>query len=754
VASSNVPSSIACDCGRLTVDDLLTASRRSPPAVLVVDDDASKRVAIRAILAPLGIPVIEVDSGRAALRALTQRTFALILMDVNMPTMNGFETAKLCRQQSEGALTPIIFITAMGSDDARAASAYESGAVDFIFAPFLPEVLRAKVAAFVELFAQSEALEHSLTSITALNAALRDSDLRTQAVLDNVSDGIFILDEAGRIESVNRSVAQLFGYGADELIGHLFEFTIAPERRDELERIGPLPAESRRERGTPRRALETLGYREDGSTFAIELERTLIHDGERTFTLAFVRDVSERKAHTDALEHLALHDGLTGLANRTLFSDHVSRALAAARRADREHALLVMDLNGFKQVNDTLGHDRGDALLRKVAERLVDTLRDGDMVARLGGDEFGVLPGDPTDLSAAAAIAHKLEHAYQEEFVIGDEPLHVSPSIGIAVFPQHGRTTPELLHRADLAMYAAKRSGKGHAVFDTAQEKRTERRLARLLDLRQCVARDELVVHYQPKIDLFTQALVGVEALVRWLHPEHGLLLPGSFMPEVERTNLIGPLTRWVMNEALRQQRDWLDEGLDLTVAVNVAARSLGLDSSLPELVAELTALWGTGRGRLTLEITESGLIAPAAPAVLSRLHAMGERLSIDDFGTGYSSLAYLQRLPVDEIKIDRSFVTRLAEVADDAIIVRSTIDLAHNLGLSVIAEGVEDDGVLQRLLQYGCDGAQGYLFGRPVPADELRRLADPAPAGAAGDGRPLDALSMPAAGSLPAVLG
>jgi diguanylate cyclase (GGDEF)-like protein/PAS domain S-box-containing protein len=702
------------------VDEVLAVLSRPAPAVLVVDDDASKRVAIRAMLAPLGNTVIEVGSGRAALRALTRQTFALILMDVNMPTMNGFETARRCRRQSGGARTPIIFITAMGSDDSRAVSAYASGAVDFIFAPFLPEVLRAKVSAFVELFAQSEQLERSLASITALNTALRDSDMRTQAVLDNVSDGIFILDEAGCIESVNGSVSRLFGYGAEEPIGNLFEFMIAPERRDELDRVSPLPTDSGRERSASGRALETLGCREDGSTFAIELERTLITDEERTFTLAFVRDVSERKAHTEALEHLALHDGLTGLANRTLFSEHVSRSLAAAKRTGGQHALLVMDLDGFKQVNDTLGHDRGDALLREVADRLVATLREGDTVARLGGDEFGILPVDLTDLSAAAAIARKLLHACEEEFVIDDELLHVSPSIGIAVFPQHGSTTSALLHHADLAMYAAKRSGKGHAVFDTAQEQRTERRLAQMLDLRQCVAREELVVHYQPKIDLVNRTVVGVEALVRWLHPVHGLLMPGSFMPEVERSDLIGSVTRWVMNEALRQQHAWRDEGIELAMSVNVAARSLGLDSNLPDTVAELTETWSTGRGLLTLEITESGLIEPAAPDVLGRLHEMGERLSIDDFGTGYSSLAYLQRLPVDEIKIDRSFVTRLAEVGEDAIIVRSTIDLAHNLGLTVIAEGVEDEEALGRLLEYRCDGAQGYLFGRPAPAKEL----------------------------------
>jgi diguanylate cyclase (GGDEF)-like protein/PAS domain S-box-containing protein len=698
-------------------------SAGAAPAILVVDDNAVKRIALRAMLAPLGYPVIEVASGRAALGALASQTFALILMDVRMPTLNGFETAKLCRQQSRGGRTPIIFVTALGGEETEAASAYASGAVDFIFTPVLPDVLRAKVKAFVELFVQSQELKRSLESITALNAALRESDIRTQAVLDNVADAIFMLDEGGLIESVNRSVGQLFGYHAGEPVGHPFAFMIAPERRDEFRGLEAPQAALASANGTSRRAIETLGRRQDGSTFAMELERGQMKHGDQTLTLAAVRDISERKANTEALEHLALHDGLTGLANRTLFGDLLSRTLATAKRTNEPCAVLVMDLDGFKLVNDTLGHDRGDTLLKQVGERLIGVLRDSDTVARLGGDEFGILPGGTTDLSAALAVALKIQQACEPGFTMNEETIRVSPSIGIALFPDHGATTTNLLHRADLAMYAAKRSGDGHAVFNDDQETQTADRLALLLDLRHCVARDELVLDYQPKVDLATGTICGVEALVRWSHPKQGLLAPASFMGEVERTHLIAPVTRWVLNAALRQQRAWRDEGLDLTMAVNVSARSLRQASSLPDTVAELTELWGTAPGGLILELTEGALIEETAPAVLGRLHDMGQMLSIDDFGTGYSSLAYLQRLPVDEIKVDRSFIANLAAVSDDAIIVRSTIDLAHNLGLTVVAEGVEDESVLQMLIEYGCDAAQGYHFARPGPATALTEL-------------------------------
>jgi diguanylate cyclase (GGDEF)-like protein/PAS domain S-box-containing protein len=710
---------------------------RPAPAILVVDDNAAKRLALRAMLAPLGHAVIEADSGRAALRAVMRQTFAMILMDVRMPTLDGYETAKLIRQRSQSELTPIIFVTAFGRDETETATAYASGAVDFIFAPVLPDALRAKVSAFVDLFVHSQELQRSLESISALNASLRDSEMHAQAVLDNVADGIFILDEDGVIESVNRSARQMFGYSADEPIGQPFAFVIAPERRDELPGLAMAHSGLLTERGTPNRATETLGRRQDGSTFPMEVERGEMKHGERSFTLAFVRDISERKAYTDALEHRALHDGLTGLANRTLFGDRVSQALASARRTNEPRAVLVMDLDGFKQVNDTLGHEHGDTLLKEVGKRLTAALRETDTVARLGGDEFAILPADATDLDAAGAVAWKIQQTCEPGFVINHKVVHVSASIGIAVFPEHGRTRADLLRHADLAMYDAKRSGSGHSVFDVAQEKQAAHHLALLVDLRECIARDELVLHYQPKIDLATRETSGVEALVRWRHPMEGLLPPASFIPEVERTELIAPVTRWVLNEALRQQRMWRDEGIDLTMAVNISARSLRRSSNLPDTVAELTETWGTAPDRLTLELTEGGLVEDAAPDVLAQLHNMGARVSIDDFGTGYSSLAYLQRLPVDEIKVDRSFIMNLAAAAaaaggdDDEVIVRSTIDLGHNLGLTVVAEGVEDEVALDMLVAYGCNSAQGYFLCRPCAPEELSSWLTESPYGA-----------------------
>jgi diguanylate cyclase (GGDEF)-like protein/PAS domain S-box-containing protein len=654
----------------------------------------------------------------------------VILMDVRMPVMDGYETAQRIRAESRRGLVPIIFVTAFGRDEIATATAYASGGVDFIFTPLFPDELRGKVAAFVDLFRQSDELQSSLESITGLHAALRESEVRARAVLQNVADGIVTAGEGNLIDSFNRSARRLFGYDEDEVIGGPLELIIAPSHREAFsaDAAWSLPAAAA-VRADP---TETVGVRKDGSCFPMEIDMSLMQIGAETYTIGCVRDISGRKAYTDALEHRALHDDLTGLPNRTLFGDRVDRAIASADRADESCGVLLVDLDEFQKVNERLGRANGNVLLKAVAERLRDAVRDSDTVARLGGDEFGILPSGETDVETAAVIAWKVREAFELPFAIGGHVVDIRASIGIAFFPQHGRATADLLRRADLAMQQAKRSGSGLDVFVSEPEDRTAHRLTLLSELRACIARGELVLHYQPKIDLKgPRRTCGVEALVRWRHPTEGLLMRARFMPEAERSELIGPLTRWVLDEALRQQRAWRDDGVDLTMAVNVSARSLTRDSDLPDTVAKLTDTWGIEPGRLILELTENAIIDADVPHVLDRLHGMGERLAIDDFGTGHSSLVYLQRLPIDQVKVDRSFVMNLASAPSDAVIVRSTIDLAHNLGLLVVAEGVEDEIALDMLVEYGCDTVQGFLFSRPQPADALTAWLTESPFGA-----------------------
>jgi diguanylate cyclase (GGDEF)-like protein len=426
-------------------------------------------------------------------------------------------------------------------------------------------------------------------------------------------------------------------------------------------------------------------------------------------------------------EHQALHDSLTDLPNRTLFHDRVHQALTSARREHVPTAVMIMDLDRFKEVNDTLGHASGDELLKQVGLRLSESLRESDTVARLGGDEFGVLLPKVVDAKAAVAVARKLRTTLEEPFTIHGLALQMEASVGIALYPDHGGDVQSLLQRADVAMYVAKEHPAGCEVYTSERDDYSPDRLTLLTELRRAIDRGQLVLHYQPKADLRTGEIHGVEALVRWQHPERGMIPPDEFIPPAQKTGVIGPLTMFVLDEALRQCRTWTLQGLELCVAVNLSTRNL-LDLHLPEAVGELLARWEVPAGLLELEITESTILADPVRAmqILSRLDEMGIRLAIDDFGTGYSSLAYLKRLPVDELKIDKSFILGMDESENDEVIVRSTIDLGRNLGLRVVAEGVESAKAWSRLSQLGCNTAQGYYLSRPVPADELTQwLAD-----------------------------
>jgi diguanylate cyclase (GGDEF)-like protein len=425
--------------------------------------------------------------------------------------------------------------------------------------------------------------------------------------------------------------------------------------------------------------------------------------------------------------HNALHDGLTGLANRTGFQAEVTATLDEPGRMRRPLAVLLVDLDRFKEINDTLGHHTGDVLLRQIGPRLATAGADITLVARMGGDEFAVLLADVEGADHALAVAQKLVRALEEPFVLDDGLLlEVEASIGVAVTPEHGGDVDLLLQHADVAMYLAKVARTGAELYSPERDKNSRRRLTLLGQLRTAIANEELTLFYQPKLDLSTQQFSGVEALVRWVHPEHGLLPPSDFLPLAERSGLIKPLTHFVLRQAIAQAKQWHRDGLPLRVAVNLSARTF-LDHDLPRTISVLLAEAGMDPIWLELEITETELMTDPdrGARVLARLHDMGIRLTIDDFGTGHSSLAYLLGLPVDEIKIDRCFVAAMAGDADSAddIIVRSTIDLARNLGLEVTAEGVETVEQLDRLTILGARYLQGFYLSRPLPADEITPL-------------------------------
>jgi diguanylate cyclase (GGDEF)-like protein len=460
-----------------------------------------------------------------------------------------------------------------------------------------------------------------------------------------------------------------------------------------------------------------------------KLDRTLaekddalraLQDVNRTLEERVATRTSELEAVNRELEHMALHDSLSGLPNRALFTDRLEQAIIAAGRSGGRFACMILDLDRFKEINDTLGHNIGDEVLREIASRLARGLRESDTVARLGGDEFAILLPS-ANVREATRIASKLLHLLEEPVVIGQHSFAVGASIGVALFPDHGERAAQLMQRADVAMYVAKRNGNGYALYDVEEDHHNASRLAFLSELRGALDRGELALHFQPKVHLASAAVQAVEALVRWQHPQRGLILPEEYIPLSEQTGLIRPITTWVLGEAMRQCREWHAAGRDLAVSVNLSMRNLH-DPQFPGTVGALLMNWQVDPQAIVLEITESAVMADSERvlAVLQRLRGMGVRLSIDDFGTGYSSLSHLKRLPVSEIKIDKSFVTDMHVNDDDAIIVRSTIDLAHNLGLTVTAEGVEREDAFTVLNVLGCDLAQGQYISPALPVREL----------------------------------
>jgi diguanylate cyclase (GGDEF)-like protein len=552
--------------------------------VLLVDDRPENLVALEAVLEPLRQNLVTAASGAEALKRVLEEDFAVILLDVQMPELDGFETASLIKQRERSRHVPIIFLTALDCQETQTLRAYAVGAVDYLTKPYDPTILRSKVEVF----------------------------------------------------------------------------------------IGPY----------------------------------------------------HQRRQAEALAHQALHDELTGLPGRVLFRDRVGMALSHRRRRPGTIGVLYFDLDGFKAVNDSFGHEAGDELLATVAKRVAAGLRPSDTLARFGGDEFTVLCDEITERSDLAMIAHRISAAVAEPLHLSCGRICLTTSIGISVAAE-GSTPEALVREADAAMYLAKRSGGGrHEIFDGEMRQRAVRRVQAEVALGQAVERGELRLHYQPKFEVATGSLDGLEALVRWQSPERGLLAPAAFIGLAEETGVIVPLGEWVLVEALEQARRWRaanPAAAPICMSVNVSARQLALPS-LVERVARALEDTGTDPSLLCLEITESAAMTQVEStfAVLSALKELGLQLAIDDFGTGYSSLAYLRLFPLDVLKIDRSFVSGLHQHTSNSSIVGAVITLARALELRAVAEGVEQPGELAELHRLGCDVAQGYLLGRPQPAGEL----------------------------------
>ncbi|MBS6082625.1 MAG: EAL domain-containing protein [Pseudomonas fluorescens] len=557
----------------------------------------------------------------------------------------------------------------------------------------------------------------------ALQQPLKENRERLRqaaAVFDCTREGVLVTDTQGLIVHVNRAFMEITGYQRDDVMG----------QRPSLFKSGRHSAHFYQQMF---QALESTGEwsgeiwnrRKSGEVYPQWQTIRVIHDdqGQVSHYVAVFSDISAIKDSEHELAHLAHHDPLTDLPNRLLFTDRAEQALASAQVHKRGCALLLMDLDHFKIINDSLGHNVGDQLLKLVAERLSGLFGPGVTLARLGGDEFAVLAESCPQVVQAAALAQRMLNAMKDPFIFDGNQLFISASIGISLFPSDALSAEQLLRNADSALFKAKSAGReGYALYTEELTAHAQHRVEIAGELRRALDQHELRVYYQPVHDLHDSRLVGVEALVRWQHPERGLVPPGEFIPIAERTGLIADIDAWVMDQACRQMCQWLADGAPLSfIAINVSSR-LFARRELYEQVAQVLHTTGLDPAFLELEVTESAVMDDPEVALeqLHRLRELGLRLAIDDFGTGYSSLLRLKRLPVQKLKIDQGFVAGLPWDEDDAAIVRVVIALAKSMGMQVHAEGIEQVEQARFLLDQECDMGQGYWFGRPMPADEI----------------------------------
>lgn len=687
----------------------------SAQVLLVIEDNPADARLLREMINDQGVHnmrLIDVERMCDAEAYLTSHVVDLILLDLGLFDVRGLEAVQ--RAHAAAPRVPLVVLT--GTDDeSLAAQALKYGAQDYLIkgqieTQGLVRALRYAIERKrmeVELFAEKES---------------------AQVTLNCIADAVASTNDAGMVSFLNRVAVSMTGWSLAEAKGRPIGEVVRIE--DGLTRIAIASPMQRIQgsRAPDQPPGEYVLVGRDGSETAIEDSVAAIHDlqGRTTGAVIVFRDVGASRAMALAMTHSAQHDYLTGLPNRMLLNDRVNQAIALAPRHNKKVAILFLDLDGFKHINDSLGHPVGDKLLQSVSERLVGCVRGADTVSRQGGDEFVVLLSEVEHSEDAAISALRLLKAVAEPHVIDGHELHVTASIGVSVFPEDGADDETLIKHADTAMYQAKENGRqGYRFFEPVMNARAVERQSTEESLRRALERNEFTLSYQPKINLRTGDIAGAEALIRWIHPTRGVIAPNEFIPIAEASGLIQPIGHWVLCEACRQAREWLEAGLTLpSIAVNISASEFRSKDFL-EGVFDVIASTRLDPTLLELELTESVLMkhADTSGAILQTLRDKGVRLAVDDFGTGYSSLSYLRKFPIDTLKIDRSFVHQLGAAGEDSSIVVAVLNMARGLGLRVVAEGIETAEELAFLQANHCDVGQGYYFSPPLPADLFAKL-------------------------------
>ena len=656
--------------------------------------------------------LVRASSLSEAEKHLSERAFDLILLDLGLPDSQGLDAVRRAHHAAPRA--PLVVLTGM-DDESLAAQCLQVGAQDYL------------IKGQIETRGLLRALRYAVERKTMEEALFVEKE-RAQVTLNCIGDAVICTDAAGNITFLNLVAEKMTSWTRQEAAGRpmaeVFRIMDANTRE-----VTPNPME--RSVGlnqTVHLPSNCILIRRDGSEVPIEDSVAPIHDreGQPTGAVIVFRDVSVARAMALEMTHSAQHDFLTGMPNRMLLNDRVNQAIAWAQRNSKKVAVLFLDLDGFKHINDSLGHPTGDKLLQSVAKRLVDCVRGSDTVSRQGGDEFVVLLTEVGQSEDAAITARRMLQTVAEAHSVDQHDLHVTTSIGVSVFPDDGMDAETLIKNADTAMYQAKENGRqSYQFFKPAMNVRAVERQSIEESLRRALEREEFMVHYQPKVNLRTGDISGAEALIRWNHPTRGMVPPGDFIPIAEDCGLILPIGNWILREACKQARTWMDAGLPLTtMAVNISAMEFRDDDFL-DGVFKILEETGLDPRSLELELTESVLMkrAESTQSILKALRASGVQLAVDDFGTGYSSLSYLRKFPIDALKIDQSFIRQITTAPDETTIVTAVISMGRSLKLRVIAEGVESQEELAFLQAHQCDEAQGYYFSRPVLPEQFAKL-------------------------------
>lgn len=698
--------------------DTTLAEPEVPARILLADDDPRLLDSLHGLLRLYGHNVDTALGGQEAISKLGQNHYDLLLLDLRMPEVSGHDVMQHMAQHNITTMTVVVSGETSLNDISRA---LRNGAYDYLKKPYVPEELLATVNNAV----MKKRLEDSNR---VMEARLNRSEKLHRCIVNNSPDIIYILDEVGCFSFLNTKVEQLLGYDRNELLGLPITSIIED---DDLEKARYFFEQAARAQHASRSIEIALRAREPSqSKRYFELAVWPVNDSDdlnnqsphyRIYGTA--RDITDRMEAEAFINFQAYHDLLTRLPNRSLFKDRLSMALTQASRNNQRVAVMFIDLDRFKIINDSLGHTMGDRLLQAVSQRLLACIRKGDTLSRFGGDEFTLLLHDTQGQQSVIQVAEKILESIKEPYRLGEHDIHIGASIGIAIYPEGGNTLDGLIKNADIAMYRVKNTGKdGYHVFSHDMTVSATHRLMLEQDMRRALENDEFEICYQPQMDVQTERLIGVEALVRWNHPTLGRLAPAEFIPVAEDSRLIIELDRLTLSKACREMLQFHRSGhADLMLSVNLSPLLLER-ANFVDNILEILAREQFPANRLELEITESLLMndRPDIIEKLRRISTAGVHLAIDDFGTGYSSLSYLQKFPINTLKIDRSFVHAIKTVEEDACIVNAIISMALGLKLNIIAEGVENTAQLQYLRSLGCHAVQGYLFGEPIAMTAL----------------------------------